>query len=318
MLDQSMTRRTMFCRAAALAGVALTSPHGAIQIPEADAAALVSVAGVTGVVASSDGWLSLRTGPGVQHSLIRSLPNGTLLAISATSGDWFKVSALGRTGWVNSWYVRLTGQTSAAISRGNPAIKRVALTFDCGSDLGYTKQILATLANHGVSASFGLTGAWMKANPDAARTIAARGFQLINHTLDHRSFTGLSTPGTGPRSPAKRLSQIQANESLIRSVTGKRTKPYWRPPYGDIDSGVLRDAGALGYTKTAMWTIDSLGWNGLTADEIYWRVMSRMVWGAIVLMHVGAASQDANALDRLISRLKSQGYSFATVAGVLA
>jgi peptidoglycan/xylan/chitin deacetylase (PgdA/CDA1 family) len=95
-------------------------------------------------------------------------------------------------------------------------------------------------------------------------------------------------------------------------------KPYWRPPYGDIDSGVLRDVGALGYSKTAMWTIDSLGWNGLTADEIYQRVMNNMVWGAIVLMHVGAASQDANALERIIWQIETQGYAFATVAEVTA
>lgn len=46
--------------------------------------------------------------------------------------------------------------------------------------------------------------------------------------------------------------------------------------------------------------------------------MNRMVWGAIVLMHVGSQSQDANALDRLIRNLAGSGYSFATVAQVIA
>ena len=60
------------------------------------------------------------------------------------------------------------------------------------------------------------------------------------------------------------------------------------------------------------------GWNGLTADEIYARVMGNMGWGKIVLMHVGAASQDANALDRIIRELETQGYSFGTFAEVIA
>jgi peptidoglycan/xylan/chitin deacetylase (PgdA/CDA1 family) len=158
----------------------------------------------------------------------------------------------------------------------------------------------------------------MNAYPDGARKIAAAGYQVINHTLNHPSFTGVSTPGTGNRSPAKRLSQIQANESLIKRVMGKTSKPWWRPPYGDIDDSVLRDVGALGYTRTAMWTIDSLGWNALTADQIYWRVMNRMAWGAIVLMHVGIQSQDANALDRLIRNLELAGYAFATVEQISA
>ena len=63
---------------------------------------------------------------------------------------------------------------------------------------------------------------------------------------------------------------------------------------------------------------DSFGWNGLSADQIYTRVMGNMGWGKIVLMHVGAASQDANALDRIIRELERQGYAFGTFADVIA
>jgi len=282
-----------------------------------DDVAATALSGVTGVVSSSSG-LNVRTAPGASEPIRTWLPNGTRLRIRATAGDWFKVRAGDVSGWVDSWSVLLRGTESAVIDRGNPAVKRVALTFDCGSDYGYAGQILSRLAFHGIPASFGLTGAWMTANPDAALRIAVGGYQMINHTLDHPSYTGASTPGTGPSSPAKRLSQIQANENMIKRLTRRNAKPYWRPPYGDIDAGVLRDVGALGYSKTAMWTIDSFGWNGLTADAIYDRVMQNLVQGAIVLMHVGAASQDANALDRIILDLKAQGYGFATVADVTA
>jgi peptidoglycan/xylan/chitin deacetylase (PgdA/CDA1 family) len=303
----------MLITGASIAGAGLIH-----ELFEPMAAAAVKISAVTGVVSSADGFLNLRTGPNVAYSIVRALPTGTVFTANQTSGDWIRITALGSIGWVNSWYTTLTGQRSVAYTRGNSSRKQVALTFDCGSDLGYTDQILDTLAFHGVPASFGLCGDWVSLFPDHARRVVDDGYQLINHTLNHRSFTGLSTPGTGQRSPAKRLSQIQANETLIRQVTGARSKPFWRPPFGDYDAGVLRDVGALGYTRTAMWTIDSLGWNGLTADQIYWRVMNRMAWGAIVLMHVGAKSQDANALDRLIQRLKVLGYSFGTFAQVIA
>jgi peptidoglycan/xylan/chitin deacetylase (PgdA/CDA1 family) len=303
--------RLMPAAALAAGGMALDLVNPAIT--EA-----VALSNVSGVVSSADGWLNLRSGPGSQYRIVRSLPNGTSFAATATSGDWFRINALGQIGWVNSWYTTLTGQRSVAYTRGNTGRKQVALTFDCGSDLGYTDQILDIIGSHGVPASFGLCGDWLSSFPDHARSVVESGHQLINHTLNHRSFTGLSTPGTGSRSPAKRLSQIQANETLIRQMTGARAKPYWRPPFGDYDASVLRDAGALGYTRTAMWTIDSLGWNKLTADEIYSRLMKRVAWGAIVLMHVGAESQDANALDRLIRQLKALGYSFGTFAQVIA
>lgn len=253
MTDRRISRRDLL---AGSAGLVLGA--GGLLVPaQVHAANLVAVPAVSGIISSYDGFLNLRTGPGLSYPVITRLYNGQLLKITNTSGDWFKVTAAGRTGWLSSWYVYLTGTKSAEVRRGNTSRKRVALTFDCGSDYGYTDTILAILAKHGILASFGLTGDWMNSFPDGASSIADAGHQLLNHTLNHRSFTGLSTPGTGTRSPAKRLSQIQANEALIRKLTGRSAKPYWRPPYGDIDASVLQDAGALGFTKTAMWTIDS-------------------------------------------------------------
>ena len=81
-------------------------------------------------------------------------------------------------------------------------------------------------------------------------------FQVINHTLNHPSYTGESAGEA--ISPARRLSQIVGNESKLRAA-GASSKPYWRLPYGDIDDGVLRDVGAGGYGLTVMWTIDSIG-----------------------------------------------------------
>jgi peptidoglycan/xylan/chitin deacetylase (PgdA/CDA1 family) len=280
------------------------------------AAGAVPLSGVYGVVNASGG-LSLRTGPSSGYRLIRTLPNGTPLAIIQTSSDWFKVTTSGTTGWVNSWYVTLTGTPATGIARGNTSRKMVALTFDCGSDLGYTEDILVILEEYGIKASFSLAGDWTQAYPGYAAWIAADGHQLLNHTLKHPSYTGLST-GSGPISPASRLAQLEANETILRSITGKGSKPYWRPPYGDIDAGVLRDVGAGGWSKTIMWTVDSMGWDGYTADQIYWRVINNSGNGAIIMMHVGSASRDAAALERIIQTLRGRGYAFGTVAQVIA
>jgi peptidoglycan/xylan/chitin deacetylase (PgdA/CDA1 family) len=279
-------------------------------------AGAVTLANVRGVVNASDG-LNLRTGASVRYRAIATLPFGTALAIVGTSSDWFRVKTGDKTGYVNSWYVTLTGTPSKAISRGNTKRKMVALTFDAGSDLGYTQQIVEILEEYEVTASFGLTGMWIAKYPDYAAWIAADGHQILNHTLNHPSYTGFST-GTGALSPAKRLSQLAANESRIRSVTGVSTKPFWRPPYGDVDAGVLRDVGAASYGKTVLWTIDTMGWDGASVDQIYRKVVDGAGNGVIVLMHVGAASRDAAALERIIQTLRARGYAFGTVAQVIA
>lgn len=278
--------------------------------------AAVPLYGVTGRVSVAGGF-NLRTGPSSTRSVIKLLPNGTSLAILSTSGDWFKVTAAGRTGWVNSWYVSLNGTLSTVVTRGNTNRKMIALTFDAGSDLGNTSWIISTLEAYGVPASFGLTGNWINSYPDYAAWIAADGFQILNHTLSHYSYTGFST-GAGPLSPAKRLSQLVATETYLNNLIGATAQPYWRPPYGDYDSGVLRAAGAIGYSRTVLWTVDTMGWNGATADQIVNRVLGNAGNGVIVLMHVGGASQDAAALERIITSLRARGYAFGTVAQVIA
>jgi len=202
------------------------------------------------------------------------------------------------------------------VRRGNTTRQMVALTFDAGSDAGYTTQILQTLRDAGIKASFSLTGEWAEAHPDLVRAIAADGHLVMNHSYDHPSFTGLST-GAGPLSTQQRIDELDRADAVIRSITGHTTKPYFRPPYADFDGSVLCDIYGDGYNYLVMWSTDTLGWNGASADQIVQRSLAGAKPGAIYIMHVGSQSQDAAALPRVIDGLRAQGYSFGTVADVL-
>ena len=192
----------------------------------------------------------------------------------------------------------------------------VALTFDAGADRGYAERILNTLRDTGVKASFGMTGRWAEQNPDLVRRMVAEGHLLINHTYSHGSFTGTS-PGTRPLTAEERRREIERTEAVIAAIAGVGLKPYFRPPYGDYDTATMVQLGQLGYGYNVMWTVDSLGWNGLTAQQIVARCVGRTVPGAILLFHVGADSQDAAALPELIRQLRAAGYSFGTVTDIL-
>lgn len=208
-------------------------------------------------------------------------------------------------------------ESAFAVSRGNSTRQMVTLTFDAGSDAGYTTQILQTLRANGVKASFSLTGLWAEQFPDLAKAIAADGHLLMNHSQDHPSFTGYST-GTAPLSRQERIDELDQADVAIRTAAGVTTKPYFRPPFGDVDNSVLCDAYAAGYNYAVLWTVDTLGWNGASADEIVERALSKAKPGAIYIMHVGSQSQDAAALQRVIDGLWAQGYSFGTISDILS
>ena len=210
-----------------------------------------------------------------------------------------------------------SGAPATVVSRGNPGRRMVALTFDAGADAGFTAQILDVLERSAVLATFGITGRWAEANADLVRRIDSAGHLLMNHTYEHRSFTGVSAR-PAVLSDADRRADVERADEIIRALTGRSTRPWFRPPYGDYDASVNAVVGALGYRYNVHWTVDSLGWQGLSPAAITGRCLDRTVPGAILLFHVGAASQDAAALPGIIAGLRQRGYELGTVADVIA
>jgi peptidoglycan/xylan/chitin deacetylase (PgdA/CDA1 family) len=188
----------------------------------------------------------------------------------------------------------------------------VALTFDAGADRGYAQDILDLLADQHVVASFGITGVWARANPDLVRRMAADGHLVFNHTLDHRSFTGLSD-SLGGLSAAARRAELDDADAIIAPLIGHSTRPFYRLPYGDDDAHVASDLAPDGYARKIGWTVDSLGWKGIPSTDILARCLKLAAPDAVYVMHVGRASQDAIALPQLIGGLRERGFSFARV-----
>ena len=203
------------------------------------------------------------------------------------------------------------------ITIGNTNRQAIAFTFDAGSDAGYTTQILDTLAANDIHATFGMTGKFAETYPDLVQRMVNEGHTLINHTYDHKSFTGSST-GAAPLTREQRWEELDRTEAIINQLTGATTLPYFRPPYGDYDASVNEDVGARGYKYNIMWTLDSRGWTGIPAEQIVQRCLDNAQNGAIYIFHVGSASQDGPALQQIIDGLRAKGYSIGDLGSVLA
>lgn len=241
------------------------------------------------------------SGPPVTAAIPTSAPAATASATTATT----RAPATGGS-----------AAPAVALYRGPTTRNVVALTFDAGSDCGYAAQILDTLAAEGIPATFGMTGRWAEANPDMVRRMVDEGHLLVNHTYDHRSFTGLST-GASALTAAERRDELTRADQAVAAITGSSMAPWFRPPYGDVDPSVDADLGAAGYRYDVLWTVDSLGWKGLSAADIETRCLERAGPGVIYLFHVGSQSLDAAALPDLISGLRDRGYGFVRVDGLI-
>ncbi|MGO6848729.1 polysaccharide deacetylase family protein, partial [Rhizobium ruizarguesonis] len=67
--------------------------------------------------------------------------------------------------------------------------RSIYLTFDDGPNPHCTGQILDVLAEHSVSATFFVLGAYVKDHPNLVRRIAAEGHLVANHTMTHPDLT---------------------------------------------------------------------------------------------------------------------------------
>lgn len=204
------------------------------------------------------------------------------------------------------------GEPAQVIDIDDSGDQVVYLTFDAGSDRGFAEDILDLLEDEEIPASFGITGEWAEENADLVQRVVDDGHVLVNHTYSHRSFTGFSS-GEDPLSEDERREEITRTDEIFVEAADTDGTPFWRPPFGDFDDETLTLLGELDYRFCLMWTIDSLGWDGLSEEEIIDRVLEGMEPGAIVLMHVGSASEDFAALDDIIDALREDGYEFASV-----
>ena len=204
----------------------------------------------------------------------------------------------------------VSASSSQYITKGSTSSRVVALTFDDGDDGANIQSILAILADNNIKSTFFITGKAAEAHPALIKAIVNAGMEIGNHSYSHPDFTTISY--------SSMQSQLITTENILVNLTGRSTKPYFRPPYGEYNSSVLQAVGDAGYSKTISCTIYTIDWDGRSAYEVYTNVLNNATPGAIVLMHAGSGSNTKYALQTMIDGLRSMGYSFTTVTGILS
>lgn len=182
---------------------------------------------------------------------------------------------------------------------------RVALTFDDGPHPEYTPRILEILAQQEVRATFFFQGVNAARWPALVRRVHSAGHQIAAHGVDHVA--------TSTQSRDAALVNATACHALLCEISGTHLAPYYRPPYGDITFGALRDLGQRGY-RLAFWSYDSRDSFCDKAADIEQR-LSRTAPppGSIILFHDDYA-HTVEALPQVIATLRARQLSFATVA----
>ena len=182
----------------------------------------------------------------------------------------------------------------------------VALTFDDGPDPIFTPLILDKLKRYDVKATFFLLGVNIEKFPEIAKRISEEGHVIGNHTYNHPKLTQVSDE--------EYHHQIHKSDEIIQSLIGYKPK-FFRPTYGAINENQVQWATEQGMMVT-QWSIDTLDWQGLSAEIITQTVMRDALPGSIILQHNAPdvpLQGSVDALDQIILGLKGKGARFVTL-----
>lgn len=183
---------------------------------------------------------------------------------------------------------------------------RIALTFEAGGEATPAPAILAALDSADARATFFLDGRWAEANEGLVRSIAERGHELGNHGYSHPDWTTMSS--------AEIEADLTATERVAERLTGRRVKPWARPPYGAVDDrvlGVLRDAGYHAVYRDA---VDGAHWPGeTTAATVRDRAFRSAHDGGVIVFHTNR-TETPEALPEVIDDLRAAGFRLGTLS----
>ncbi len=181
--------------------------------------------------------------------------------------------------------------------------KLIALTFDDGPRRS-TTPLLDGLAERGVPATFFLIGEQIPGHEDTLRRMVDEGHQLGIHSYTHVKLTGLND--------ADFASEVGRTRTVIQNAVGPM-ELLLRPPYGMVDAGVRRRAGA----PIILWSIDPEDWGDRNTAREVEQILQQAEDGAIILLH-DIYPESVEAALQVVDALHGEGYYFVTISQLFA
>lgn len=193
------------------------------------------------------------------------------------------------------------GETIGAIYRGNAEKNTVSLMFNVYENTEVVNNILETLKEKGVKATFFVGGCWADDNAPTLQKIIGYGNELGNHGYFHKDHKKLDYEGN--------KQEIYITELIVKSLCGEKMNLF-APPSGSFSDVTLDAASDLGY-KVIMWSKDTIDWRDKDSSLVFKRATKNPASGDLILMH--PKPHTLSALPQIIDFYISNGFAFCTV-----
>ncbi|MFA1820627.1 polysaccharide deacetylase family protein [Virgibacillus oceani] len=202
--------------------------------------------------------------------------------------------------------VTLEDLPAAPIYRGNPEKNMVAFLINVSWGSEHIPNILNTLKERQVKATFFIDGKWAQENSDYVKMIDEQGHIIGNHAYNHPDMARLSNQQV--------MEQISQTNDIIKAITGESPK-WFAPPSGSYNDHVVQSAHHL-EMETILWTVDTIDWKNPSVAVMVDRVKNKIHPGATILMH--PTPSIAGGLEAIIEQIKDSGYQIGTIEKLIS
>ncbi len=211
--------------------------------------------------------------------------------------------------------------------------REVALVFNAIDSVAGLTEILNTLGEYDVRATFFLNGDFIRRHPGAVREISESG-----HEVGSLFYTYFDMAGGGYEIDADFVKQgLARNEDEFFEVTGDELSLLWHAPYYFVSPVIIAASRQMNYVYIGR-DVDSLDWVPLRDEkgvsrlykptaEIIEDVLQQKKPGSIIAMTVGRPGDDRpdggrndylfHRLDVLINGLIERGYDAVPVSTLM-
>ncbi len=193
---------------------------------------------------------------------------------------------------------------NGAYYAGDQNSNKITLMINVYWGTEYLEDMLNVLKENDVKTTFFVGGTWCVRESEMLKKIFEDGHEIANHGYSHGDHKSMTLE--------KNIEEISTTHKIVKDLIGVDMNLF-APPSGAYSKKTIQAANGLRY-KVIMWTDgrDTIDWRDKDEELIYKRAIKNCHGGDFVLMHPTLATK--NALDRIIKKLKNDGFELCTIS----
>lgn len=284
-----------------------------------------------------------KTSPKIENDFYKfklKIPKNGILLFNGKNNDFFWLPVFEKEASFSSYkippphYVAFLPKDfiklKSSFNKSNAPLPFLSLTFDAGSNIAFSEEIINFLIKEKIQATFFLTGNFMKKYPEIVKKIYYSNFEIGNHTNTHPHLTTFSKDFKQKTLPEisfdKLKKELDDTNIIFKSITGKNLTYFWRAPYGEYNEEIINWGWQVGYFHIG-WSWDSLDWIDEDFPNFNIRIQKinelkekiakneKELYGKILLFHLG--NNKPEELKEIINLIKSKNIEIVPVSTLL-